>query len=45
MGVTRVSIRPATFPNCYLRMDGTGITTKTDPGAGRVDCQSFAGPM
>ncbi|KFY83123.1 hypothetical protein V498_08288 [Pseudogymnoascus sp. VKM F-4517 (FW-2822)] len=45
MGVTRVSIRSATFPNCYLRMDGTGISTYDDQGAGRVDCQSFAGPM
>ncbi|KAL5351004.1 hypothetical protein ACLOAV_004578 [Pseudogymnoascus australis] len=26
-------------------MDGTGVNIRTDPGAGRVDCQIFAGPM
>jgi hypothetical protein len=45
MGVTRISIRSAIFPNCYLRMDGTGIKAYADKGAGRVDCQTFAGPM
>lgn len=45
MGVTRVTIRSATFPNCYLRMDAKGMSIRAEQGGGRVDCQSFAGPI
>jgi hypothetical protein len=38
----KVTIRSATFPSCYLRIDGTGVTSFTDPGSGIVNCQSFA---
>ncbi len=27
------------FPNVFLRMDGNGVTSKTGPGSGNVNCQ------
>jgi phospholipase C len=39
----KVTIRSATFPSCYLRIDGTGVTSFTGPGSGIVNCQSSAG--
>jgi hypothetical protein len=39
-----VTVRSATFPNCYLRLDGHGVTSPTGPGAGKVNCQAGAGP-
>jgi hypothetical protein len=38
-----VTIRSATFPNCYLRLDGRGVTSPTGPGGGKVNCQAQAG--
>ncbi|KXK63410.1 hypothetical protein AWW66_03615 [Micromonospora rosaria] len=37
------SFESATFPNVYLRADGTGVTV-TGPGGGTVNCQYGAGP-
>jgi len=39
-----VTIRAATFPNCYLRLDGRGVTSFSGPGGGKVNCQAGAGP-
>jgi hypothetical protein len=43
-GTTVVNIASVAFPGVYLRMDGSGVTQPTGPGAGIVNCQSFAGP-
>ncbi|KAI9782562.1 MAG: hypothetical protein M1839_004806 [Geoglossum umbratile] len=40
---TNISIRSATFPSTYLRLDGRGITKFNNSGSGRVDCQSYVG--
>lgn len=40
----KVSIRSATFPQCYLRIDGSGISSFQERGAGTVNCQSYVGP-
>ncbi|WP_428962050.1 hypothetical protein [Micromonospora fluostatini] len=37
------SFESATFPNVFLRADGTGVTV-TGPGGGTVNCQYGAGP-
>jgi C1A family cysteine protease len=36
---TYVSIKSNVFPNVFLRMDGTGVTTHVGPGGGKVNCQ------
>ncbi|GIG68811.1 papain-like cysteine protease family protein [Phytomonospora endophytica] len=33
------SVESATFPGVYLRMDGTGVTSSTDAGGGKVNAQ------
>lgn len=43
LGDTSITIRSTAFPNVYLRMDGTGVTTATDAGSGKVNCQFSAG--
>jgi hypothetical protein len=40
----QVSIASAAFPQCFLRLDGSGVTTSTDNGSGTVNCQSGVGP-
>ena len=37
------TIRSATFPNCYLRLDGTLVTHGFDAGAGTVNIQGDPG--
>jgi hypothetical protein len=39
-----VTIGSTTFPNVFLRLDGSGITRSLDPGGGRANCQFSAGP-
>lgn len=39
-----VSVASATFPQCFLRLDGSGVTTSTNNGSGTVNCQSGVGP-
>jgi hypothetical protein len=41
--MTNISIRSATFPDSYLRLDGSGITKFNNGGSGRVNCQSYVG--
>ncbi|GGZ27515.1 hypothetical protein CP967_06300 [Streptomyces nitrosporeus] len=43
-GNTLVTIHSTFFRNIYLRMDGTGVTTSTDNGGGKVNCQYGPGP-
>ena len=38
------SFRSMKFPHCYLRLDGTGVTTHTGPGGGTVNCQYYEDP-
>ena len=38
------SIESIQFPGVYLRMDGTGVTSKQDGGGGTVNCQFGAFP-
>jgi phospholipase C len=45
IGDTPVTIQSAQFANIYLRMDGTGVTTTTAPGAGTVNCQYGTDPL
>ncbi|MEV0648000.1 papain-like cysteine protease family protein [Phytomonospora sp. NPDC050363] len=33
------SFESIAFPNVYLRLDGTGVTTQTTNGGGKVNCQ------
>ncbi|KAH0551500.1 hypothetical protein GP486_007285 [Trichoglossum hirsutum] len=42
--MVNVTIRSAAFPNCYLRLDGRGITKFNNSGSGHVNCQSYVGP-
>ncbi|MDM7976639.1 MULTISPECIES: hypothetical protein [Thalassospira] len=39
-----VSFQSFSFPNVFLRMDGTGVTKFNGAGAGTVNCQYTAGP-
>ena len=39
-----VAIASAHFPNVYLRLDGTGVTSATEAGGGIVNCQYGVGP-
>jgi hypothetical protein len=39
LGDTPITILQTAFPNRYLRMDGTGVTTSTNAGGGIVNCQ------
>jgi Papain-like cysteine protease AvrRpt2 len=43
LGDTPITILSTFFANVYLRMDGTGVTTSTDNGSGKVNCQYAAG--
>jgi len=40
----KVAIASVQFPNVYLRMDGSGVTSPTGPGGGTVNCQYGVGP-
>ncbi|MFH7597963.1 hypothetical protein WDV06_23065 [Streptomyces racemochromogenes] len=44
LGDTPITIQSTFFPNIFLRMDGTGVTSFTDPGSGTVNCQYGPGP-
>ena len=35
------SFRSVAFPHCYIRMDGSGVTSHTDCGGGVVNCQYY----
>jgi len=37
----QVAIRPAAFPNAYLRMDGAACSSSTDSGCGTVNAQYY----
>jgi phospholipase C len=39
-----VNIASAAFPNVFLRMDGSGVTSSSGSGGGIVNCQYTAGP-
>ena len=40
------SFRSVQFPHCYLRLDGTGVTSQnTDGGRGIVNCQYYEYPF
>jgi C1A family cysteine protease len=41
---TYVTFGSNQFPNVFLRMDGTGVTSPVGPGGGTVNCQYMAGP-
>lgn len=43
LGDTPITIRSRFFANVYLRMDASGVTSSTDWGAGRVNCQFNVG--
>lgn len=43
LGDTPITIQSTAFPNVYLRMDGNGVTSSTDYGGGKVNCQFNAG--
>lgn len=43
LGDTPITIRSTAFANVYLRMDGSGVTSFTGPGGGKVNCQFNAG--
>ncbi|MEU6072507.1 hypothetical protein [Micromonospora sp. NPDC047074] len=45
LGNAPITIQSTFFPNVYLRMDGTGVTTFTGSGGGTVNCQFGAGPL
>ena len=38
------SIESVAFPNVFMRMDGTGVTSQTTNGGGAVNCQFNPGP-
>jgi len=38
------NIKSAAFPNVFLRMDGSGVTSFSANGGGTVNCQYTAGP-
>ncbi|KAI9861886.1 MAG: hypothetical protein M1813_004954 [Trichoglossum hirsutum] len=42
--MANISIRSATFPNSYLRLDGRGITKFNNKGSGHANCQNYVGP-
>lgn len=44
LGDTPITIQSTFFPNIYLRMDGTGVTSFTGSGGGTVNCQYGTGP-
>jgi phospholipase C len=44
LGETPLTIQSTFFPNIYLRMDGTGVTSFDGAGAGTVNCQYGPGP-
>jgi hypothetical protein len=39
LGDSPVTIQSHKFPNVYLRMDGSAVTSPTGPGGGTVNCQ------
>ena len=39
-----VTIQSVQFPNVFLRLDGSGVTSFNGNGVGRVNCQFTAGP-
>lgn len=43
LGDTPITIQSTAFANVYLRMDGSGVTSSTDSGGGKVNCQFNAG--
>jgi hypothetical protein len=43
LGKTPITIRSTAYANVYLRLDGTGVITSTDAGAGKVNCQFGVG--
>ncbi|URZ99545.1 hypothetical protein NCG97_00885 [Streptomyces lydicamycinicus] len=43
LGDTPITIQSTFFPNIYLRMDGTGVTSFTGSGGGTVNCQYGTG--
>lgn len=44
MSSPTVSIASAQFPNCYLRLDGAGVTKVSGTGGGTANCQNYIGP-
>ena len=38
------SFRNVQFPHCYIRLDGTGVTSYSGPGGGTVNCQYYDDP-
>jgi hypothetical protein len=44
LGEIPITIKSTSYKNVYPRLDGTGVTTSTGPGAGKVNGQYGAGP-
>lgn len=40
--MSKVTIRSATFPSCYLRVDGTGLDANSKKIGGKVNCRGSA---
>ena len=38
------SFRNVQFPQCYIRLDGTGVNSWSQPGSGTVNCQYYHHP-
>ncbi|MFI6151107.1 hypothetical protein ACIBCA_00215 [Kitasatospora sp. NPDC051170] len=45
LGGVPITIRSASFPNVFLRMDAAGVVANTAPGGGKVNCQFGSGPQ
>src|SRR2546430_14246100 len=43
LGDTPITIRSTAFANVYPRLDGSGVTSSTDYGGGKGNCQFNAG--
>ena len=39
------SFRSVQFPHCYIRLDGTGVHSRSDGGGGTVNCQYYDDPF
>ena len=39
------SFRNVQFPHCYIRLDGNGVHSWSEPGGGTVNCQYYANPF
>ncbi|GAA3035865.1 hypothetical protein GCM10020229_71200 [Kitasatospora albolonga] len=45
LGGKPIGIQSTFFHNVFLRLDGAGVSTATDNGGGKVNCQYGPGPL